>query len=219
MPAFGISAFLRLVHMNERPQRTELRRRSTPREKGYDFHSGLRRLCHRLMAGESLESLLNATLTIAQGPERQSAQLGLQRLDAWRALNPGAILEFPATTVRSPSETFSVTFTPNFSVRVGSQAVAIHVWNTAAPRLEPRLVRAVLSSFQSTYQATNNPPDDIAVLCLRTTRLIRLGDASEVAELGRLIFTNIDGIFREIAVDLGEPPAPEDHPAPPPPGV
>ncbi|RUU94188.1 hypothetical protein EOB36_34180, partial [Mesorhizobium sp. M6A.T.Cr.TU.017.01.1.1] len=65
----------------------------------------------------------------------------------------------------------------------------------------------------------NNPPDDIAVLCLRTMRLVRLGNALEVAELGRLIFANIDGIFREIAADLGEPPpAPEDHPAPPPPG-
>ncbi|ADV09998.1 hypothetical protein Mesci_0831 [Mesorhizobium ciceri biovar biserrulae WSM1271] len=217
MPTFGISAFLRLIHMNVRPQRTELRRRSMPREGGYDFHSSLRRLCHRLMAGESLESLLAATLAIAQGPERQSAQLGLRRLDAWRALNPGAILEFPATTVRSLGETFSVTFTPNFGLRVGSQTVAIHVWNTAAPRLEPRLVRAVLSAFQAVYQTANNSPDDIAVLCLQTMRFIRLGDASDVAELGRLIFTNIDGIFREIAADLGETPsAPGDHPAPPP---
>lgn len=217
MPSFGISAFLRVVHMNDRPQRTELRRRSTPREGGYDFHSSLRRSCRRLMAGEPLESLLAATLAITKAPERRSAQLGLERLNAWRTLNPGAVLEFAAATVRSPEETFSVNFTPNFGLRVGDQSVAIHVWNTATPRLEPRLVRAILSSIQPAYQAADNGPDDMAVLCLRTMRFIRLGDASDVIDLGRLIFTNVDGIFREIAAALGEPPPPpEDHPAPPP---
>jgi hypothetical protein len=82
MPTFGISAFLRLLHMNARPPRTELRRRSPPRDTGYDFHSSLRRLCHRLMAGEPPESLLAETSTIAQESERNSAQLGLRRLDA-----------------------------------------------------------------------------------------------------------------------------------------
>lgn len=116
MPSFGISAFLRIVHMNERPQRTELRRRTVPREGGYDFHSSLRRLCRCLMDGEPLESLLTATFAIAQPPERQSAQLGLQRLNAWRILNPGEVLEVPAISVRSPGETFSVKFTPNFGL-------------------------------------------------------------------------------------------------------
>ncbi|TSE05927.1 hypothetical protein C1D09_021600 [Mesorhizobium intechi] len=217
MPSFGISAFLRIVHMNDRPQRTELRRRSAPREGGYDFHSSLRRLCRRLVAGEPLENLLAATLAIAQPPERRSAQLGLKRLNAWRILNPGAVLECHAVTVRSPGETFSVNFTPNFGLRVEDQAVAIHVWNTAAPRLEQRLVRAVLSTIQPTYHAADNGPDDIAVLCLRTMRLIRLGNASDVADLGRVMFANVDGIFREIAAASGEaPPAPGDHPAPPP---
>ncbi|WP_206625671.1 hypothetical protein, partial [Mesorhizobium sp. M7A.F.Ca.US.001.02.1.1] len=79
------------------------------------------------------------------------------------------------------------------------------------------MARAVLSSFPPVYQTANNSPDDIAVLCLRTMRFIRLGDASDVVELGRLIFANIDGIFREITADLGEPPpAPGEHPTPPP---
>lgn len=219
MPAFGISAFLRVVHMNVRPQRTELRRRSVPRDGGYDFHSSLRRLSQRLMSGEPLQEVLAATLAIAQLPERQSAQLGLQRLGTWRVQNPGPVLEFPAAMIRSPEARFSVTFTPNFGLRIADRSVAIHVWNTAEPRLDVRLVRAVLSSFQPVYRVADRSPDDIAVLCLRTMRLIRLGEASDVAELGRLIFASIDGIFREIAGDLGEPPsAPGDHPTPPPPG-
>ncbi|PBB38816.1 hypothetical protein CK221_04005 [Mesorhizobium sp. WSM3868] len=203
--------------MNDRPQRTELRRRFTPREGGYDFHASLRRFCQRLMTGETLDVLLAASSTISQGSERRSAQLGLQQLAVWRDQNPGTVLEFPAVTVRSPAGTFSVTFTPNFGLQVGGQSVAIHVWNTATPRLEPRLVRAVLSSVQPAYWATDNRPDDIAVLCLRTMRLIRLGDASDVAELGRLIFAGIDGVFQEMAAALREaPPAPEDRPGPPP---
>lgn len=217
MPNFGISAFLRIIHMNERPQRTELRRRFTPRESGYDFHSSLRRLSQRLMAGESLADLLEATHAIAQSPERRSAQLGLQRLESWRAQNPGAALEIAPVTVPSPEARFSVTFTPNFGLRIADRSVAIHVWNTAEPRLDERLVRAILSSFQPGYRAVANSPDDIAVLCLRTMRLIRLGDASEVAGLGQLIFANIDSIFREIeATREGPRPPSEERPAPTP---
>lgn len=217
MPAFGISAFLRIVHMNVRPQRTELRRRSVPRDGGYDFHSSLRRLSQRLMAGEPLEDVLRATQAIVQLPERQSAQLGLQRLAAWRTRNPGTVLEIAPITVQSPEARFSVTFTPNFGLQIADRSVAIHVWNTVKPRLEERLVRGVLSSFQSAYQATTNSPDDIAVLCLRTMRLIRLGDASDVAGLGQLIFASIDGIFREIAATPEGPRPPAgDRPVPPP---
>ncbi|TIO47143.1 MAG: hypothetical protein E5X80_33905 [Mesorhizobium sp.] len=217
MPSFGISALLRIIHMNDRPQRTELRRRFTPREGGYDFHASLRRFCQRLMAGEPLNVLLAATSTISQGPERRSAQLGLQQLAVWRDQNPGVVMEFSPVTVRSPGETFSVTFTPNFGLQDEGRSLAIHVWNTATPRLDPRLVRAVLSSVQPAYRAVDNGPDDIAVLCLRTMRLIRLGDASDVAELGRLIFAGIDGIFQEMAAALREPrPTPEDRPTLPP---
>jgi hypothetical protein len=115
MPSFGISAFLRIVHMNPRPQRSELRRRFTPREGGYDFHSSLRRLAHRLLVeGESFENVLTATA---------------------------------------------------------------------------------------------------AILCLRTMRLIRLGNAAEVAPLGLLIARSIDGIFREVEREVREPsPGPTDQP-------
>ena len=219
MPSFGISAFLRIVHMNPRPQRTELRRRLTPREGGYDFHNSLRRLAYRMMVeGEPLASLLLATAAISQEPERRSAHAGLQRLDSWRVANPGTISTFEAVTVRSPGQAFSVRFTPNFGLQVGGQPVAVHVWNTTSPRLELRLVRAVLSLFEDAYRDTVSPPSDLAVLCLRTMRLIRLGDAVEVASLGQLIATNIDGIFREIESELREPPAaPGDRPLAPPP--
>lgn len=218
MPSFGISAFLRIVHMNPRPQRSELRRRLTPREGGYDFHSSLRRLAYRLLVdGESLENILAATGAIVQEPERRSAQTGLRNLIAWRTVNPGPILRFEPVTFRSPSETFGVTFTPNFGLLVEGQSVAVHVWNTAVPRLEPRLVRAVLSLFVDAYHSSDNPPDDLAILCLRTMRLIRLGNVADVAPLGLLIASSIDGIFREVERELREPPpGPFDQPPAPP---
>jgi hypothetical protein len=165
MPSFGISAFLRIVHMNPRPQRSELRRRFTPREGGYDFHSSLRRLAHRLLVeGESFENVLTATAAIAQEPERRSAQTGLRQLIAWRTVNLGPVLRFEPATVQSPGDTFRVTFTPNFGLMIEGQSVAVHVWNTTLPRLEPRLVRAVLSLFVNTYRSSGTPPEDLAVL-------------------------------------------------------
>lgn len=192
--------------MNPRPQRSELRRRFTPREGGYDFHSSLRRLAHRLLVeGESLENVLAATAAIAQEPERRSAQTGLRQLVAWRTMNPGPVLRFESATVQSPGETFRVTFTPNVGLLVDGQSVAVHVWNTTMPRLEPRLVRAVLSLFVDSYRSSENPPEDLAVLCLRTMRLIRLGNALEVAPLGLLIARGIDGIFQEVEREIREP--------------
>ncbi len=111
------------------------------------------------------------------------------------------------------------TYTPNFGIEIEGKAIAIHVWNTSPPRLEPRLVRAVLSLFAEPYRNVVNPPDDFGVLCLRTMRLIRLGDSSDIAGLGRFIAARIDEIFRRIAEETRDAPtAPGDRPTPPPPG-
>lgn len=219
MTTFGISAFLRILHLNARPQRTELRRRFTPREGGYDFHGNMRRHAHLMMlGGTGLEATIAATTTISREAERNSAQQALRRLHEWRTDNPGEISTFDQVTWKSPEGRFAVTFRPNFGLRIGSETAGIHLWNTALPRLESRLVRGVLSLFVDSYRGMKKQPDDLAVLCLRTMRLIRLADASEVTEIGQLIAARVDQIFAELEREDRLPPAPlgDRPPAPPP---
>ena len=215
MPVFGMSAFLRIVHLNPRPQRTELRKRLRPSGKPYDFHSSLRRLAQSLMVhGETLEGVLARASEITQEPERLSAQVGLRRLDEWRRDHPAELLDFDDVTYRSPGGRFGVKFTANYGMEIGGQSVAIHLWNTTRPRLEERLVRATLSLFVDGYRETRNPPDDLAVLCLRTLRLIRLGNPTDVRELGRLIVADVDSTFADLEREERPPRPGEQPPAP-----
>ena len=59
MPTFGFSAFLKLICLNDRPSRTQLRSRLQPSEGGYDFHRSLRQRAQRyLMYGETMEEVV-----------------------------------------------------------------------------------------------------------------------------------------------------------------
>jgi len=116
-------------------------------------------------------------------------------------------------TYESPAGLFRVNFTADFGVRIGRDAVAVHLWNTATPALSPRMVYAALSLFAPLYAATDNPPDDIAVLSLREPRLYRLSEAGRYAGLGSSLASRIEELLRDVSDELGLPP-PEDRPGP-----
>lgn len=213
MPTFGLSAFLKLICLNERPGRTQMRARLTPSAGGgYDFHRSLRLRAHRyLVDGEPMEDIMASVTQIARAPEQASARLGLHRLEEWRLANPGAIIPYTPVTYESPSQLFKVTFTADFGVRIGSDGVAVHLWNTAFPSLSPRMVYAALSLFERPYSAAHNPPDDLAVLSLREPRLYRLSDAGRFAGLGASLAARIEDMMRDISDEL-ELPGHEDRP-------
>lgn len=74
MPSFGFSAFLKLLSLNDRPQRTLMRSRLLPSDGGgYDFHRSLKLHAKRFLAGgEPLETLLASAALIQRAPERRS---------------------------------------------------------------------------------------------------------------------------------------------------
>jgi hypothetical protein len=212
MPTFGFSAFLKLICLNERPGRSQMRARLSPSAGGYDFHRSLRLRAHRyLVDGEPMEDVIASLAEIVRAPEQLSARVGLERLEQWRREHPGAIVSFAPITYESPARLFKVVFTPNFGVRIGRDAVAVHLWNTARPPLSPRMVYAALSLFAPLYAATDNQPDDIAVLSLREPRLYRLSEAGRFAGLGTSLAGRIENMLRDVSDDLGLPP-PEDRP-------
>jgi len=210
MPTFGFSAFLKLICLNERPGRRQMRERLSPSGGGYDFHRSLRLRVHRyLVDGEAMEDVLASTAEIVRAPEQRSARVGLERLEQWRREHPGAMLTYPAATYESPAGLFKVAFTPDFSVRLGRDGVATHVWNNATPALSPRMVYAALSLFPGLYGAPDIPPDDLAVLSLREPRLWRLSEAGRYAGLGAGLADRIENLLRDVRDELGLPPAAE----------
>ena len=215
MPTFGFSAFLKLICSNERPGRSQMRARLSPSTGGYDFHRSLRLRARRhLVDGEPMEDVVTSIAEIIRAPEQLSARVGLERLEQWQREHPGAIMPFAPVAYESPAGLFKVMFTPDFGVRIGRDPVAVHLWNTAKPTLAPRMVYAALSLFASVYAATDNPPDDIAVLSLREPRLYRLVEAGRYAGLGASLAGRIEDMLRDVSNELGLPP-PEERPDPP----
>jgi hypothetical protein len=101
---FGTSAFLKLVCLNDRPQRTELRKRLLSSGGGYDYHRSLRLRVHRhLVGGESIASILASIGEIARGPERNSVRVGFERLANWHTGHRGEIVGYDAVTYESPN--------------------------------------------------------------------------------------------------------------------
>lgn len=220
MPTFGFSAFLKLISLNSRPQKTEIRKRSLPSDSGYDFHRSLRRLAHRyIVDGTPFPEVLLEAEDVSRDSERQSVKDGLERLRSWRALNPGEVLHFDPAHFESPAKNFKVQYLPNFGIELDGSQVAIHVWNTAVPILDARMTYAVLTLLPDAYAEHSVQPDDFAVLSLPDSRLYRLKDVNfdEYAEIGRRVLRRLDDIFEEIRRDPARPTTPPKRRFPPPP--
>jgi len=157
-----------------------------------------------LVDGEPIEDIVASISEIARAPEQASARIGLQRLEEWRRAHSGVIVPLAPVTYERPSGIFKVNFTADFGMRIGRDAVAVHLWNTAAPTLSPRMAYAALSLFAPIYAATDNPPDDIAVLSLGEPRLYRFRDAGRYAGLGVSLADRIEEMLR----DVSQEPAP-----------
>ncbi|MSP75687.1 MAG: hypothetical protein EXR12_06085 [Rhodospirillaceae bacterium] len=214
---FGTSAFLKLVCLNDRPQRTELRNRVASSSGGYDFHRSLRLHIERhLVGGHSIASLAASIGQIAREPERNSVRVGLDQLGNWRVSHPGEILAYAAVSYESPSGLFKVTYTPDFGVRMDGQGVAVHVWNTARPPLLPGMTYAVLSLFAPAYVGMGDAPNDLAVLSLPDSELYRLSEAGAYASVGASLVSRLETTLREVIDELDLPDGDEHPPAPQP---
>jgi hypothetical protein len=219
LPKFGFSAFLKLLSLNSRPQRTLIRKRlSRSGSSGYDFHRSLRLLAGRYVNGSSLEDVLALTEDISRPPEKQSAQSGLRQLAAWRLANPGSILSFESVLFESPAKNFKVQFQPDFGIQLGEQKVAAHIWNTRTVELDRQMMYAALSVIAPLYSTNEDRPDDVGVLSLPDQTLYRLSEVGDYTEVGSRLVRRLDDIFEEILREPQKPGAPpKGRPIAPPP--
>lgn len=210
MTTFGFSAFLKLLSLNPRPQRREVRLRLTPREGGYDFHRSLRLRTARFMIDRvDLETLIREAASLGNPAERRSLEAGLRQLDAWRAANPGEVIELPPSVYASPGGAFKISFVPDFGYRIAGETVAVHVWNTGTVDLSERMTYAALALAASSYSGSVIP-DDVAVLSLPENRFYRLSDAPDQTRLAGIVAANLDALFEDVRNDIVGPAAPAD---------
>lgn len=210
MPTFGFSAFLKLLSLNPRPQRREVRVRLSPSEGGYDFHRSLRLRTTRLMVErEDLQALVDEASALGNPAERRSVEAGLRQLDAWQIANPGHVLAIQSALYVSPDQMFRVNFIPDFGYRLEDQNVAIHLWNTGTVELSPRMTYAALTLIRSAYEG-DTAPDDLAVLSLPDNRLYRLSDVPDQSRLAAIVAGNLDRLFQSVREEVAGPTVPPE---------
>ena len=207
MPTFGFSAFLKMLSLNPRPQRTEMRNRLLPSSgAGYDFHRQFRALAHRyLSGGEELEGLLAETESYGNAAEGRQAREALEFLEEWRRGMPGQLYAFDARTWTSPDEVFKVKYTPDFGIEIDGVRVAVHIWKTQRPPLDPRMTYAALSLFPELYVEDPNGPEDFAVLSVLDGRLYRLSDVPDQSVLAGRVAAFIEEMITDINDEIAPP--------------
>ena len=212
---FGFSAYLKLINLAPRPQRTAIRNRLNPsNDGGYDFHRSLRRFSKRYMVdGENIKEIIQNCNNIARVPERKSTLSGLQSLMEWRSNNPGEIISYDDVRFVDSSKLFCVGFAPDFGIKIQGKPTAVHIWNTKAPDLERRFVLGALSLMLPLYGNGNNVPADVAVLSLRDGELFRLSGSPDMTAFGTAVAAFISQLLKDETKKAGIP-AGKDIPHP-----
>lgn len=204
MPTFGFSAYLKLLCLNSRPQRTEVRKRLQPSGSGYDFHRSLHVLSRRhVLGGESFLQLAPEFLKIVKEPERNSARVGIENLIDWRKKHAGLVFDVGGVTYDSPNGVYKVKYAPDFGVILNGRKTAIHIWNTKRPKLEDRFVYGSLSLVSKAYSGIEGGPEDVAVLSLRDNRIYCLSEVGDMTFFGVAVAAALEGLIQRESRDLG----------------
>jgi hypothetical protein len=217
MLSFGTSAYLKLISLNTKPQRTELRKRLSPSDSSYDFHRSLRLHASRLLVkGERLESVLESVGHIKKAPERTSVQAGLAALLTWRAQYPAPLFEVKRYVYTSPNSVFRLNFSADFGTVINGKRCGVHLWNTKKPPLAERLTIGVLSLMKENYPELNN----IVVLSLLDSRLFWSVEDTRHVAIGQSISLRIEETILSVEEELETstrarrtPPGPPHPPA------
>lgn len=214
MTRFGFSAFLKMLSLNDRPQRTEMRNRLRPGSgSGYDFHRQFRQLAHRYLAdGEALEQLFAETNGWGNAAEGRAAREALEFLEEWRGHTPGTLFNFEPRLWEHSNGTFAVRYTPDFGIEIDGLRVAVHIWKTQHPPLDARMTYVALSLFGDVYSDDPTGPQDVAVLSVIDGRFYRLSDVADQAVLAERVVTAIDNLIDELSDEAPPPPPPGDQP-------
>lgn len=207
IPTFGFSAFLRMICLNEKPQKTVIRNRHRQiKSGGYDFHKSLRDNIRKLATGtSSIEEVLNSVSAIVKKPERESAKAGIKSFVEWINENPSAVSFCDPLTFTSPAGLFRITFQADFVVDINGRKTAVHVWNTKL-KLSRNIVMAALTLVATKWNVTPSGPNDFAVLSLRDGELYRWSDDQHgYLKSGNELMLHLDRVCALVRNDFNLP--------------
>jgi hypothetical protein len=208
IPTFGFSAFLRMICLNERPQKTAIFSRHRPsKEGGYDYHRSLRTCIQKLATGShNLKEVLVEISDITKPSERNSTKRGVVRFLRWIRANGSAVAFCDPIFIHSPLGYFKVRFNANCVVEINGRRTAIHVWNTQNPKLSEKEVLAALSLVRRSVDTKTDVIEDFAVLSLTDGRLYRWSDnPSDYNVLADSILLQIDRLCSLARSEYGLP--------------
>lgn len=216
MFTFGTSAYLKIISLNARPQRTEVRKRLTPSDDPYDFHRSLRLHANRMLAkGEDVESVLESAKRITATPERNSVQTGLRALLGWRDVHSAELFEVKPHIQTSPHGVFKLKFTADFGTIIDGKRCGVHLWNTKKPPIDKRFATGTLSMIGDFYPDL----DGLAILSLLDLSLIWSSKELGHADFGRRLMTRLEDVILSVEEEIresgGDRPSPPSHPRAP----
>ncbi|WP_292055687.1 MULTISPECIES: hypothetical protein [unclassified Martelella] len=201
-PKFGFSAFLRILHQNERPQyRTIKERYREDSSGGYDFHRSFRNRVQSLADGTLDENAITDSVnSIRKTAERRSTLDGLKAFVAWKR-RLGLILLPGKPILYSPKElSFSLEFKPDFITLIDGELHSVHLWNTKTP-LTSTITMSTLKVVSDHVRGDANYPKHLAVYALKQDRIYSTAFCTEEhLILGRKLLLNVDALSRK-AVD------------------
>jgi hypothetical protein len=217
---FKFSAFLKLICLSDRQQKTTIKNRLIETDGGgYDYHKSLKlRIGRYLFEDTPFDEVVASVAGISKFCEQESAKFGLIQFQKWRNANPGPLTPLSGVTYESPAGLFRVSFDVTFGINIAGQNLAVHVWNTAKPDLRSDMVYAALSLIRDMYSSADKKPDDVAVLCLRDMKLYRLSDVKPEVTAGLNLARQIENVFQSVQKEIGiqSPGDRPGHPAPSP---
>lgn len=216
MFTFGTSAYLKLISLNAKPQRTEVRKRLVPSDDPYDFHRSLRLHANRMLAkGDDVESVLESANRIVATPERNSVQAGLRTLLAWRDLHAAELFEVKPHILTSSHGIFKLKFIADFGTIIDGKRCGIHLWNTKKPIIDRRFSSVTLSMIREFYPDL----DGLAILSLLDASVIWSFDEADHADLGRRLMARLEDVILSVDEEIRElgrdRPSPPSHPSAP----
>lgn len=170
---------------------------------GYDFHRQFRALAHRYLSeGEDLGGLIAETDLYGNAAEGRQAREALEFLEEWRMGQPSRLYAFEAKTWSSPANVYKVKYTPDFGIDIDGVRVAVHIWKTQNPPLDPRMTYAALSSISEEYSGAPDEPEDFAVLSVLDGHLYRLSDVPDHSVLAVRVAVFIERLIAEISDEI-----------------
>lgn len=216
MKPAGFAAFLKLLELNDRLRKSELKRKLKGGG-GFQYWRPLQTVAPRALAADSKIELLKAEIErLSSGAQRTYNQNGFASFCRWikgKPLSPAATL--PVIDAPFGNSGLTVRIKPDVSFEWGGQLFSMNLWATTKPSLSTPTLSMGLLFCSSAYRAEGIVSHKHLILDTIANRLFTEGDILPTAPF--FLQNKIEAFKRDIdslsAPPPASPEAPTDRPS------